>query len=1478
MVRKVARIFLWVLAILLLLIGTTFILLQAESVQTWLAQRAASYLSDQLKTKVTIGRVSIQFVERVSLRDLYIEDKHHNTLFYADELLINIKDLSTSRHKLELSQVKLKGAKFYLMRYHGEEHDNIKFLTDYFASADTSKSSSPWKIKLNDIRLEDVTFRHFKEDKIVNPDGVDFGHLDVSGIYGDLKDISFVNDSIFVNISKLRFKDRSGFQLDELSSDAKIAPHEMRLKQLIIRTPQTDLHTDLTFRYDSMSAFDDFENAVNFNSDFKNSSVSFGDIAFFVTDLKGMDNTVKLDGLFKGTVSRFKGKNVTIEFGEKSFFKGNIAMTGLPVIEETYMDILATDVQANKKDVESIPLPPFSEHAHVEIPENLFALGKVDFKGKFTGFLSDFVAFGNVTTDIGFLSSDMNVKVDRQKKTTVYSGHLSTNHFNLGKVISAEDVGLLTMSADVNGSGLKLDNIDAKLIGTIEALEFRNYTYRGMKMNGEVSKKLFSGSLNIHEPNIDLDFAGMVNFSGAVPDFNFTADIGKAHLDTLNLFKYRGEEELKTKIVSHFSGNKFDNLEGSIEIDSTDFRFDKVMYHINHLGIDSRKENSNRAVTIVSDNVDASFSGRFELATLGDAFKQVLPRYLPAVVLPMKSTVSNQDFTFNIRLKNMSVLTENFFPSWWVEPNTIIRGKFNSITDNISLNVESPLIRYKNFRFVNTSLTNTADHEKMKLKLSTDQLYYSDSSFISHSQLTAEANNNHVLFQLQMADSTISSDRANLKGELSFASAKKFDLRFDESTVYLQHDKWMLASGNKVVFDSSAINVTGFNFVKGDEQINVGGTVSKNEKDLLFVDFSNFNLQHLNSLLKSSDVTVGGMLNGKATVSDVYQKIKLVSNLNVDKLQFNGDTLGNALFITSFDDDKKIISVNATIQNGAVKVIAVTGDYHMNTENDNLDFDVKLNNFYVNTIGKYIEDVVSELNGRVSADLKLAGSFNRPVFTGKVSLNRVHCKVNYLNTRYNFTNDVIVGENYFELKDFKIFDERNESAIANGRISHTYFKDFKFNVNLDAKKFQCLNTNSSQNSLYYGVANASGSAYFSGPPKDMSMQIQFTSEKGTQIFIPLTSTSEVSQSSFITFREKGKFANFSSQTNRVNLSGIKLDMTLDITPDAEIQIIFDEKIGDKIIGNGYGNLRLDINPYGDFNMFGTYEIQSGSYLFTLQNIINKKFTIERGSTISWGGNPYDADIDLSAVYTTRTSTLSKILPADSTYRTNLTVDCRLYLTNKLMSPTIKYAIDVRGVDASAESQIKSVLNSEGEASKQMFGLLVLNQFLPPSGNTSQTSNNINAGAGAGANGIELLKDQVNNWLSQISSAVNIGVNYQARDIYSKEEVQLMLSKTLLNDRLLIEGNVGVMSSAATDQNTSNIVGDFNAEYKLSDEGRFRIKAFNKSNTSSLVYNYAPYTQGFGIFYREEFNTFRELLERYKLMKKKETPKPPVSAN
>jgi TamB, inner membrane protein subunit of TAM complex len=460
------------------------------------------------------------------------------------------------------------------------------------------------------------------------------------------------------------------------------------------------------------------------------------------------------------------------------------------------------------------------------------------------------------------------------------------------------------------------------------------------------------------------------------------------------------------------------------------------------------------------------------------------------------------------------------------------------------------------------------------------------------------------------------------------------------------------------------------------------------------------------------------------------------------------------------------------------------------------------------------------------------------------------------------------------LKDFVLNDVNGKEAIANGTVRHDYFKRFVFDIGLRAKEFECLHTTAAQNSLYYGRAIGSGFASFKGMIQNMNINIAMTSRKGTVIAIPLGGLSEISQSGHITFlKPVSDSAKDDENIPWTNPSGVNLEMSFNITPDAELQLIFDEKIGDIISGSGNGDLRLVVTDDGTFRMYGNYVIERGSYLFTLRNVINKRFQIEKGGYISWTGDPYDADINMDATYRVYTSTLYSLIN-DSTFKKRLAVDCKLNLTNKLMNPTIRYTIDVPGVDGATQAQISSVLNSEAEVSKQFFGLLVLNQFIPQ-GNSNQSTTAFDGSLGA--NAFESLSNQFNNWLSRLSTDFSVGVNYRARDAYSSEQVQLMISKSFWDDKLTVDGTFGLYNSTTT-QTASNPLGDFNVEYKVSEDGRFRVKAYNHSNENySIEYN-SPYTQGLGISYREEFDSLKELMIRWRLAKKKEetedtTPKP-----
>ncbi|MBL0104290.1 MAG: translocation/assembly module TamB domain-containing protein [Bacteroidetes bacterium] len=1215
-IKKLKRILLWLLGILVFLVCLVFLVLQVDTVQTWLGRRVTSYLSSELNAKISVERVSIRLVKSVVLNGVYVEDQHGDTLVWLDELNASIGSISTNKHLLKISKLSLSKGQFNLTRYHGEEHDNIQFLSDYFASTDTTPSA-PWDLRVTALVLEDMTFRRQVEDDTAKVFGVDFEHLDVSGINGKFSNFYTKNDSIFTVISGLRFKEASGFQVDEFSADAKVSTTEIRMNGLVIKSPNTNLSTDLVFQYDSFPDFDEFTHNIRWKSDFRNSTVSFKDISYFATDLQGIDKKVKLDGLFKGSVNKFKGKNVRIEWGDHSFFKGSVAINGLPEIEDTYFDVDAQEIFTTKKDIETIPVDPFTEKNHVVVPENFACLGDVSFKGRFNGFYNDFVAYGTINTAIGMISSDLNMKYDIKKKSTYYSGHLSSNRFDVGQIAKIKDMGRVTLSVNVKGNGLRLENVNATLNGGIDALVYRGYEYHNIKVDGQIAKKLFNGAVSVDEPNLALDFKGTIDYRKPLPEFDFLADIKNAELEKLNLFKLTGETSIQSRISTHFKGNRSDNIVGDIQIENTSFQSGMSLYHINTISINSEIESGFRSIDITSDNFDAHFKGSFEFATLGDAFKEILPQYLPSVILPKKSFVSNQNFTYSIRLKNLNVFTETLFPSWDFAPNTELKGHFNSSSKDFNLDLTTPYIRYKKFTFQNLNVVAAAANDRLDVNAkSTRVLNDQEVSVVELPSLSAVAKNNQVLFTLRLADEDTFVNRGHLEGEFNFFSASKFNFKIDSSYIVLENHPWSLDKNNFVEIDSSKIDIRKLHFSRDVESISLGGIISKNPSDKLNISLSGFSLEHLNTILKTEKGLFGGLMDGSINLSDVYSKPQLEGDININSFSINADTIGNVAIHSNYNSDKEILSSSILAIKGTAKIIDIKGDYYVTKEEDNIDYDVKLNNLYIHPIERYISDIMSNVYGKVTADLHMGGTFNRPEFKGTVDLNKASLKVNYLQTHYSFSTSVRVEKDRFVIKDMHLTDDNNQEALVNGTVTHSNFHDFRFDAEMNATKFQILHTEAKDNSLYYGTANASGYAKFYGPIANMNMDISLSPDKGTVVNIPLNTYSDISKNEFITFIDHRAEAAKSNRGSHVDLSGVRLNMNLDMNRNAIMNIIFDEKIGDVITGSGTGSLRLDINTAGNFNMYGTYTIETGDYLFTLQNLINKKFTIDNGSRIT----------------------------------------------------------------------------------------------------------------------------------------------------------------------------------------------------------------------------------------------------------------------
>lgn len=1469
-IRKLRNILLIFSAFLILFLLTGRYLIKLPDVQTWLVKHAARYLSKELGTNVTIGGVDIRLFRSILLEDLFIADLQSDTILYAPKFEARLSRFSIPKRRLTISQAVLTDARIGIKLYKEPRDYNIDFIINYFSgnNQDTS-ASKPWDIKLDKILLVNNTFtyRDLKYDDTTKI--IDWEDIALNNLNAELQNLIPAGDTLSFRINSISFTEKSGFNLHRLSADALIAPGLMHYKNLDIITEESKVHGDVKFTFESMDDFSDFIEKVEFDAHFRPGIVHSNDLAYFATELIALDRSVELKGDVRGTVARFKAKNLEIAYSPTTYFKGNVNMTGLPDIEETYMEISVDELSVHKKDIETIPVAPFDSMQTIRLPDNLAKLGTLNFNGKFNGFYNDFVAYGNTSTALGYISSDLNLKVGDHDRNTTYSGGLTLFNFDIGKLWNLNpDVGEISMKAKVRGKGFELQNLKADLEGEVSRLVIYNYPYTNIHMNGHMGKKIFTGELTVQDPNLDFDFQGSIDVHPELPVFNFSSSIRSAKLAKLNLLKGRDESsELTAELNINMTGNTIDNAQGTILIEEVNYVENEHKIHSERIFLES-VFTSQRSLTLESDLADAKLKGIFSLSTFIPEAKQLIAMYIPALVTDESKRSSTQVIDYNVQLKNITPVLNVFTPGITTTGVTSLTGYLNSQSGEMAVNFNSDEIGIGGTVFNHISLNSRTRESYLDINTSIDRFQLNDSIYADELSLNGSTRKDTASITLALLGRDTTRSKAVIRFDSGFLNTGYTKIKTTPEMLLFEGVNWHLDTSNFVLFDSTGILFDSFTLKGNDQQLAVNGIIGRDTSAKMAIQFTNFEAAQLNTILGMYEVQTGGRVNGKAEISSVLTKPVLNSELAVTDLRWFADTLGNAELITRWNSSENIIGVNGTVTKGGDKNIQVSGKYLIKEKNDELDFDIKIQKTYLNTFSQYVEGIFSNLNGIISADLTLKGTANKPALKGTATLQKVSMTIDYLKTTYNFNSIVTIDEKAFRFDRILLNDHRGNDAIVNGAIFHNNLQDFYFDLDIQANNVQVLNTTIADNDIFYGTAYASGKVSITGYLDYIIMNMGLKSEKGTKINIPLSNPDEVRQSSFITFMSADTTSR-KEVADGPDFSGIELNMDFEVTPDASIFLIFDSKIGDVIEGSGSGNISMTVSPSEDFRMFGTYEIEQGKYLFTLQNVVNKPFFIEQGGYIRWNGNPYDAYIKLDARYKLKAGLYD--LFQDSTFRKLVPVDLELHLTDKLFNPSISFDINVQNVDPTIDNQIRRMIDTEEEKYRQAVALLVMRRFTAP----SEYRSTVSSGNVVGANAYEMLSNQLSNWASQISNQVNVGVNYRPGDALTSEELEVALSTSILNDRVTIDGNVGYAnSSSPADQNTSNLVGDFNVEVKASKDGRIRLKAFNRSNNNSLINNInSPYTQGVGVFYREEFNSLRDLGRKYRELfrRKKNAP-------
>lgn len=1463
---------------------TLIFVLSLPPVQRYITHKVSTALSEELGVKVNIGRVLITIRLELGFDKFFLGDLKKDTLISADRILVDIGGVNFNTNHIVLDHVLLKNAYINLKTSPSDPDFNYQFLIDKLSgnSKDTT-ASTPWQTSIKAISLENCKLNYEVEPmKGDYTHLIDYDKMMVSELNLEMSHIEIYSDSTLAKIENLSFLERSGFKVNKLDSDLKILSNIVHFNNTTIITPYSNIKTDYAMKFHDGDDFSYYIDSVEMIADIKQSTVSFYDLSYFAPELLGLTDAVEVKGKARGPVSDLRAKEFTITLFDKTFLKGSIELNGLPYIDNTFVFLNLEKFSTTVSDLNKIPIPPFTSKEFVSLPEVFNSLGNIDYKGNIVGFFNNVVAKGNIKTGLGIVNTDLKM-LNLFNGKIGYKGSLSSENFDIGSFANQKKMlGNVSMKVNIDGEGVD-ENLTAKIDGNIFSIYANGYNYKNIAMDGNIDKKNFVGKVNINEDNVRLDFDGKIDFAGKIPVFNFEATLANANLSRLNIIDIDSLQDtrLTTHMIFNFTGSNIDNINGIIKFENTKYLKDKLIYYAKNIDVVTNESDGYRSIRLRSDFLDANIIGNLKFANLPSDFNGFINRYIPSyfdssiVASDINKDSTTQDFNFSIYLKNTKPITRLFFPKIEIMDGSEIAGFYKSAQQEIKMDVQLPNILLQGNQFNKSNLALYTQNNRFFLNGTIKSFTSSTGLTINNISTLTDIGQNIANFDVKWDDLLDTNNYAgDLSGKAIFNKLTNINVLLKPSTIELADSIWTLSSDFPIAIDTSSVAVKDLNLSVSNKFVSllVSGKISEDKSDSLTVIFDHFDISKLNFLTKPAGLYISGDLNGNGVLSNLYNSPFIKSDAQISDLVINEDKLGLAKISTKWVAMAKAINLNAAIYRGDIKTFELDGNYFPERNDENLDFNVLIDRLKLRMFDHYLVDIVSNISRKSIAmgELKIKGTLQKPDITGEISLMGVGFRVDYLNTYYTFANKINVAKDGFYFNNLVLNDTAGNLALINGKITHKNYRDFKLDVNVDMKNFSVLNTTFEQNELYFGLANVSGIMKATGPFDDVHLDISAKTEKGTKFYLPLNTASEVEDNSFITFVKKDTALKLNTK-DEIELLGVSMNLDLTVTPDAEAQIIMDEKVGDVIKGKGNADFKFVITPVGDFYMYGDYVINEGDYLFTLQNTFNKHFTIEQGSSIKWNGDPYEGFVDIRAIYkpTVSLKPLRPIgnigLSIDTTTR-RLPVDCIIEMKNDLFNPTINFDIKFPELEASSQSYYETAVKPD--LTQQVFSLLIQNSFIVPSnlrnfGGDAATSNATSNTLGA--NTSEFLTNQLNNWLSQISTDFNVGLKYQPGDLRNSSEVAVILSKQLFDDRVLVNGSFG--KTGGTTEQASNIVGDVDVEVKIAKSGALKAKAYNKTNsTTDMLNRNALYTQGVGIFYRKEFDNVWDLFKGNKSKK------------
>lgn len=1452
-------------------------------------------MTSTFNQRFEVSRIKLSLFTGISIDGLKIKDEKNNVLIGIDKLTTMPVFADLINSKLYFSKAKLEGAVFCMGSYKGDSTTNLNIfisnLTSKSSSENTeiSRSGPTFNLSIQHVQLVNSHFRLFDEDNISPKERtMDYADITVDSINLIAQNFIMINDSLHFTIDSLSAIEKSGIKVNQLNTDFYLSSKGLIASKATIIIGESTINADFGLHTKSYKTYGNFIDSVIMTGQFRPTTINLGDIGFFSEIMYQLPNTVGVMGYVEGSVSSLKGTGLRIKYGKNTRVSGNISMAGLPDFYTSFIMADSLSIHSTTGDLLTFQLP--IEEKFVDLTPVYPANKPLIATGNFTGYYENFKTNLKITTPMGAIKTGIIFKFI-ENDTIGFSFTATGDTFDLGTLLKNKTLlGRSSFKIEAKGGGKNMNQMAIQSSGIIKNFRLLDYKYKRLKYEISYQNDSIDLNLRVGDPNLMMDVEAHLK-SLANPRIHLSATVAKADLNQLK-FLENPSMEFSSFISAETEGSNIDSLLAKIKLKNTHILHEKQEYLIDSILIIKLFDSEgNTSLSLQSEIADLKADGQFHLTTIGNSLMEYLYSYYDfSHQFDTITPQGDKNIRITATIKKPDVLEDLFYEGITLSPNTTLNGAISLHTDSVYLHAYSPTIHFQGINLDSNWVTISNKNHKLLTEYSTLRVIMKDSTptdptvfGIDDFSINALMGRDSIIYGIYWnnRDSSV----RNI-GEIEGYAASSNDSTFfniGKTNIWINDSLWIIDTANLITYTPNSVTFKDFNVTGGHSVLKVNGSVPKINSDSLVAQFVNWELSNFDILTRQFNIDLNGSINGDLQLTMIKDNPTLVSNLTINDLWFNNEYLGKARLLNTWDNSSNAVFLKTQIiregNSGIGEVFSADGFYYPFKDGDNISVKVGFNRIKLKALEPFLNEFVSQIEGSTSGNINISGSVNEPVIEGSAKLQRTSMIINYLNTRYSFSNSIDFEKTGIGFNNLILYDTLGNKADITGELRHDYFQNAQFNVEVKTDKLLFFNTTRQMNDLYYGTAIASGNISVKGSPDDIQLNITTKTQKGTFVTLPLSFSTEISDKDYIIFVNRTDSLIKRDLAEEVNLkrsSTSKFDIKIDlgVTTEAGVAINLPSDMG-QIEARGYGDLYMETNSDGDFNLTGDYVVDNGTFLFTIGNIVNKRFTLVKGGRISWTGSPYTANVNIQGLYKVKTNLQSLGIVFDTTagYKNRVNVNCYIALTNELLNPDIKFRITMPDLDPDLQRLVYAQLDTTNTAmmNQQMISLLVLGTF------SFNNAANINlAGSYYG-----ILANQLSNMLSQISDDFDIGVNYKPGDQVSQQEFEVALSTQLFDDRLTIDGNFG-MTYDRSQQSASNLVGDINIGYKLTPDGRWVLKVFNHSNVNSWYNssNYdqiSPYTQGVGIAFRKEFNNISEFFinsrkrERLKQEQDKKAP-------